>query len=64
MQVTPNKANIDGEKAKYKLNGDDHIKAMNIKDFKDVKEEMIVKQAGKNNIKNVIIIGSTSVRFE
>jgi hypothetical protein len=52
--VTPNKANIPGVPIKYKLIGNDHKNAINIKNFFDVKEEMIAKLAGRNNIRNVI----------
>lgn len=39
-------------------------KAINIKAFFDVKEAIIAKQAGRNNIKNVFTIGSDSFRLE
>lgn len=52
--MTPNKAKIPGVPIKYKLIGSDHRNAINIKNFFEVKEEMIAKQAGRNNIRNVI----------
>jgi hypothetical protein len=64
MQVIPNKAKIPGVSIKYKLNGNDHTKAININECLDVNEEIIAKHAGRNNIKKVFIIGSVSFRFE
>jgi hypothetical protein len=64
MQVIPNIAKIPGVRTKYKLNGNDHTKAININDCFDVIDEMIAKQAGRNNIKIVFNIGSVSFRFE
>ena len=39
MQVAPNKAKIPGVRAKYKLNGNDQIKATNMNEFLDFNEE-------------------------
>lgn len=39
--MTPNKAKIPGVPIKYKLIGSDHRNAINIKNFFEVKEEMI-----------------------
>ena len=48
----------------YKLIGNDHMKAININVFFDIKEEMIAKQAGRHNMKKVFNMGSMSVAFE
>ncbi|MFS1516013.1 hypothetical protein [Bacillus sp. SM2101] len=62
--MTPNKAKIPGVPIVYKLIGSDHKNAINIKCFLSFIEATIAKQAGRNNITNVIIIGSVSFRFE
>lgn len=62
--MSPNKAKMLGVKNKYILIGNDHKNTINIKNILDVNEAMIAKQAGRNNMKNVLIIGSESVRFE
>jgi hypothetical protein len=64
MHVAPNKAKIPGVRTKYKLNGNDHTKAISINNCLYVIEAMIAKQAGRNNIKNVVTIGSVSFSFE
>lgn len=48
----------------YKLIGNDHIKAINNNTFLEIKEEIIVKQAGIHSMKNVFKMGSISVVFE
>ena len=55
---------MPGVKTRYKLNGNDQIKAINMNVCLDVKEEMIAKQAGKNNIRNEMIIVSVPIMFE
>lgn len=56
--MTPNKAKIPGVPIKYKLIGSDHRNAINIKNFFEVKEAMMAKQEGRNNIRNVITADS------
>ncbi|WP_430786988.1 hypothetical protein VBD025_15275 [Virgibacillus flavescens] len=62
--VIPNKIKILGVKTKYKLMGNDHKNDISIKKFLDVKEAIIARQAGRNNIKNVINIGPTPLGSE
>lgn len=50
--------------ATYKLIGNDHMKAININNFLDIKEEMIAKHAGRHSMINVFNMGSISVGIE
>jgi hypothetical protein len=56
--VTPYKAKIPGVPIKYKLIGNDHRKAINIMNLREVNEATMAKQEGRNNIRNVITAGS------
>lgn len=53
-----------GVMATYKLIGNDHMNAININNFLDIKEEMIAKQAGRHSMINIFNVGSISVAFE
>ncbi|KON90122.1 hypothetical protein AF332_27195 [Sporosarcina globispora] len=64
MQDTIKSAKIPGEKNKYKLNGSDQTNAKNISHCLKVIEAKRAKQAGRNNIRNVITNGSVSFVFE
>ncbi len=64
MHVTPNKTKIPGVRTKYILNGNDHIKAININDCLEVIVAMRARQAGNNNIKSVVTNCPVSVAFE
>lgn len=44
-----------GVKTMYKLIGKDHKNAISIKTFFFVSDAAIAKQAGKNNVRNVLI---------
>lgn len=55
---------MPGVMAIYKLIGNAHRKAINIKSFLDIIDEVIAKQAGRNNMMNVFIMGSISTAFE
>ena len=48
----------------YKLIGNDHMKAININTFLDIKEESIAKQAGRHNMIKVFNMGSILVASE
>ena len=48
----------------YKLIGNDHIKAININTFLEIKEEIIAKQAGRQSMINIFNMGSISFAFE
>lgn len=50
--------------ARYRLIGNAHMKEININNFLVFKEEVIAKQAGRNNMMNVFIMGSISSVFE
>ena len=60
MQVAPNNAKIPGVRTKYKLNGNDHTKAININPRLENITAISAKQAGRNNMENVITIGPAS----
>lgn len=60
----PNKANMLGVIVTYRLIGNDHMKAININNFLDFKEEMIAKQAGRHSMIKVFNMGSISVALE
>lgn len=62
--MTPNKANMLGVMATYKLNGSDHMKAITINDFLNIKAETMAKQAGRHSVINIFNIGSKLVVFE
>lgn len=64
MLVAPNNAKSPGVSTKYKLIGKDHKNAINMRKFLEVREAAIAKQAGRNNIKNVLTIDSNSDEFE
>lgn len=55
---------MPGVMAIYKLIGNAHKKAININNFLDIIDEMIAKQAGRNNMMNVFTMGSISSTFE
>lgn len=48
----------------YKLIGNAHKKAININNLLDIIDEVMAKQAGRNNMMNVFIMGSISTAFE
>lgn len=62
--MAPNKTKIPGVRTKYRLNGNDHTKAINNNDGLDIIDAMMAKKAGSNNIKNVVNTGSASNEFE
>ncbi|WP_143833727.1 hypothetical protein [Oceanobacillus senegalensis] len=61
MLVIPDQANILGVSRKYIVIGNDHKKAINMKYTLYVMVAAIAKQPGRNNIINVLAIGSKSL---